>query len=625
MTIYKLFNKFAKSGLWTLISLLMLILFSVASLYLYMLIHLPSVKKIIDIHLQAPLRVYSSDGKLMAEFGTKRRIPIALNEVPQKMIEAFLATEDSRFFEHNGVDFISLVRAAKAVVSTGKKVQGASTITMQVVRNFFLDQDKTYVRKLNEMLLALRLEQTFDKRKILELYLNKIYFGKRAYGVAAAAKVYYGKSLDQLTLSEMAMLAGLPQAPSRNNPVVNPVAALKRRNHVLERMLTTGCIDQTTYEQAVAAPVTAKYYVQPIELKSGYVSEMVRNALVKKWSGSVYESGWSVYTTVSSVLQQALQEAFQQGLIDYSQRHGFYPPTHNLGKFSSKEKSSWQKELQNIGSIASLQPAAVVHVRYRSIEVLLSDGEIVTVPWSGLSWARHPKKETAALGSSPQRASDILKSGDVIYLARLNNNFRLMQFPKVQGAATAIHPHTGAILALTGGVDFNMSNFNRALQARRQAGSSFKPFIYSAALDKGYTLASVINDAPIVLRDSGENEWWRPQNANNRFDGPTRLRVGLMYSRNLVSIRLLQMIGVTDAVEYVQRFGFQSKFLPRSLSLALGTASVTPLEMAAGYAVFANGGYFVAPYFIQRINNQDGEVIYEADPVNIGSESAAQL
>ena len=612
--IYRAFNKVAKHGLWAVISLLMVFVFTSISLYLYMLIHLPKVTALRDVHLQVPLRIYSADNKLIAEYGSKRRIPIDLNQVPKQMIQALLATEDNRFFEHSGIDFISLMRAAKAVLLTGKKVQGASTITMQVARNFFLTQKKTYIRKINEILLALRLEQTFSKQKILELYLNKIYLGEHAYGVAAAAQVYYGKTLQQLTLPEMAMLAGLPQAPSSNNPVINPESALARRNHVLERMFSVGYIDWHTYQQAIKAPLTAKYYAKTIQLNAPYVAEMVRDILVKRWGKSIYEDGISVYTTIDSSLQKASKKSLQQGLIAYSKRHGFFGPIQHLGTFANYKKQDWQVVLKKIPTIGSLQPAGISYVFSHAVRALLSNGQMITIPWEGLSWAKPYQADASVSEPAPTEAGDILHVGDVVYVVHQGEKWSLSQLPRVQGALVAMDPQTVALKALMGGMDFHLSKFNRAIQARRQAGSSFKPFIYSAALNKGYTLATVVNDAPVVMKDTGENEWWRPQNANNQFDGPTRLRIALMRSRNLVSIRLLQMIGIGYDIKYVQRFGFDPDILPNSLTLALGTASVTPCEMANGYSVFANGGYRVIPYFIQEVTDENQKIIYQADP-----------
>ena len=410
------------------------------------------------------------------------------------------------------------------------------------------------------------------------------------------------------------MLAGLPQSPSNNNPVVNPKSALIRRNHVLERMLDVGYIDPKTYQQAIQAPLTAQYYAKKIQLHADYVAEMARDILVKRWGPSIYEDGISVYTTIDSALQKNSKKALQQGLIAYTKRHGFYGPIQSLGSFSNHKTPDWLATLRTIPAIGVLQPAVIRQVFFQSVRALLSHGQIITIPWQGLSWAKRYQRDASLLTPAPNKASDILKVGDVVYVMHQGNHWSLSQLPRVEGGLVAVDPQSGALKALMGGMDFNLSNFNRAIQARRQAGSSFKPFIYSAALNKGYTLATVVNDAPVVMRDTGENEWWRPKNVNNQFDGPTRLRTALMRSRNLVSIRLLQMIGIDYAIQYVRRFGFNQDTLPKSLSLALGTASVTPYEMANGYAVFANGGYRVVPHFIKEIKDQNQNTIYQADP-----------
>ena len=508
------FRRFIDRFLIALISIFVLMVIVFGSLYAYMELALPDVSVLNDVHMQVPLRIYSADGKLIAEYGAKRRAPVAINQVPKQLTQAIIATEDARFYSHPGVDLIGIVRAALAVILSGRKVQGASTITMQVARNFYLSPKKTYSRKMKEILLAIKIDKTLSKEKILELYLNKVYFGNRAYGVSAAAHVYYGKSLDQLTLPEMAMIAGLPQAPSRNNPLNNPRNALMRRNHVLKRMWDVGYINKATYEKAINAPLTASYHDDRVSLQAPYVAEMVREAVVMMYGPRAYESGLNVYTTISSVLQNDATQALQSGLIAYSIRQGL--------------------------------PKEVV--------------------------------------------------------------------PKVQGAMVVLNPNTGAILALNGGYDFQYSAFNRALQAERQPGSSFKPFLYSAALAKGYTLASTINDAPIMVRDSGENSWWRPENDDEEFYGPTRLRVALAESRNLVSIRLLAAIGISYTLDYLKRFGLDPNELPHTLSLALGSGVLTPMQLAAGYAVFANGGYAVTPYFITKIVGEDNKIYYQAAP-----------
>lgn len=582
--------------------------------YAYMELQLPNVDVLRDVHMQVPLRIYTSDGKLISEFGTKKRIPVSLSQVPKPLIQAVLAVEDSRFYDHPGVDFISLVRAAKAVISSGRKVQGASTITMQVARNFFLTKKKTYSRKIKEILLALKIDKEFSKDKVLELYLNKVYFGNRAYGVAAAAQVYYGKKLNQLTLPQMAMLAGLPQASSRNNPIRNPQRALVRRNHVLSRMLDVGFIDQNTYREAVRAPVTAKYHGQRIQMHAPYIAEMVRRVMVAEYGRTAYDRGLDVITTINSTLQEEAVNALRAGLIAYSERHGFHKPTRNLGLPSPDNREQWQAALRKIASVNALQAAAVLEVDDRSATALLATGDVITIPWSGLSWAR-PAYRRGFVGLLPKQARDILKTGDVIWIFQHKRGWRLSQVPTIQGGIISLNPQDGAILSVVGGFDYRLSNFNRVTQAMRQPGSNFKPFLYSAALAKDFTLASVINDAPIVMRDTGENQLWRPNNDTLRFYGPTRLREGLTHSRNLVSIRLLRAMGVPYARDYVQRFGFDPVNLPKALSLALGSGLATPIQIASGYAIFANGGYRVQPYFIQKIiDDEYNKVIFTANP-----------
>ena len=590
---------------------LMAIIFG--GLYAYMEFALPNVSTLNDVHMQIPLRIYSADSKLIAEYGAKRRAPVTINQVPKQLIQAILATEDARFYSHPGVDVIGVIRAAIAVITTGHKVQGASTITMQVARNFFLTPQKTYTRKLKEILLAIKIDKTFSKEKILELYLNKVYFGSRAYGVAAAAHVYYGKSLDQLTLPQMAMIAGLPQAPSRNNPLNNPTNALARRNHVLERMYDVGYINKATYETAITAPITARYHAERSQVHAPYLAEMVRESVMMMYGVRGYDFGIKVYTTISSQLQNEATESLQSGLIAYSNRHGFQKPSINLGIPTDQNRALWQTWLENQPTIDGMQRALVLSTQNKQATILLGSGDTTVIPWAGLAWAK-PALSGGYVGSAPTTASQILTPGDAIYVTYLSGQSRwqLTQIPKVQGAMVVLNPSDGAILALQGGFNFQMSAFNRVLQAERQPGSSFKPFIYSAAFDKGYSLASTINDAPIMIRDSGENAWWRPENDTQQFYGPTRLRVALAESRNLVSIRLLQAIGVPYTLNYLQRFGFDSNQLPHQLSLALGSGVITPMQEAAGYAVFANGGYRVQPYFIQKIVDENNKVLYEA-------------
>lgn len=578
-------------------------------------LQLPNVDKLKDMHLQVPLKVYSSDGKLMAQYGAQRRIPVTLDQIPEQLQKALLAVEDARYYSHPGVDIIGIFRAAKAVISSGKKVQGASTITMQVARNFFLTRKKSYLRKVKEILLALKIDKELSKAKVLELYLNKVYFGNRAYGVAAAAKVYYGKPLDQLTLAEMAMLAGLPQAPSTNNPIDNPALALVRRNHVLARMLEVEFIDQDTFNEAVKAPLTAKYHGEHTQVDAPYVAEMVRQVLYSEYGPQAYERGFKVYTTIDPKLQNHARESLKTGLLAYAERHGYHKPEMNLGSPDPANASDWQKSLRKLNTVMGLQAAVVTKIDLQSIEAMISDGSTVGVRWAGLLWAR-PALDHGYVGSAPKKASDIVHIGDVVWLRQLKSgHWKLTQIPKVQGALISVNPHDGSIYALSGGFDYSLSNFNRATQAERQSGSNFKPFIYSAALEHGDTLATIINDAPVVMEDTGENTLWRPRNDTLKFYGPTRLKVGLTKSRNLVSIRLLQSIGIDYALGHVKRFGFDPEKLPHSLSLALGSGTITPLQNITGFAVFANGGYRVSPYFIDHITDQSEKIIYQATPL----------
>lgn len=593
---------FFSKCLWAFFSLMMTIIILLGLAYTYLEFQLPNVKILKDYHPQVPLSIYTSDGLLIAQYGTMQRTPVSLDQIPQNLINALLATEDARYYKHPGVDFVGIIRAAAAVIASGKKVQGASTITMQVARNFFLSRKKTYGRKLEEILLALKIDKEFSKDKILEIYLNKVYFGKQAYGVAAAAQVYYGKTLSELTLSEMAMIAGLPQAPSRNNPITNPDDALKRRNHVLERMRDVGFITSAQYDEAIKAPETAALHAPAIQVSAPYFAEMVRQVVVNDFGDKVYDSGLSVYTTLSSSLQNDAVTSLQQGLIAYANRHGYHQPTLHLGHPDHTAFKNWQNRLAQLGNPANLIPAAVLAINHQSIYALVADGSKITVPWSGLSWTH------------AHSANQLARPGDVVWLTTDDiGNWLLTQLPSVQGALVSMDPKNGAILALSGGFDYQLSNFNRVTQAQRQPGSGFKPFIYSAALEKGYTLASIINDAPIVLELPGQ-PIWRPHNDENKFFGPTRLRMALARSLNLASIRLLQAIGVDYALDYIKRFGFDPHTLPHTLSLALGSGVVTPMQMATGYAVFANGGHHITPFFINRITDQSGKVLYQQQP-----------
>lgn len=606
-------SRFTRNILLMLLSLLItLVAFGVLA-YLYLDSQLPDVQELRSVQLPIPLRVYTNDGHLLAEFGELRRKPVTLNQVPPLLIKAILATEDQRFYEHPGIDIYGLLRAATELLITGTKAQGGSTITMQVARNFYLTRKKTFMRKLTEILLSLKIEREFTKDQILELYLNKIYLGNRAYGIAAAAQIYFGKTLNQLTLPEMAMIAGLPKAPSTINPFANPRAAKERRDHVLERMYDEDMIDKQAYEASAKTPLSADYHGEAIPVNAPYVAEMVRDMLITSFGEDAYNKGYNVYTTIDSEQQQAANQALQSALLSYDHRHGYRGPERNLGKFDSKKPEAWLNVLFQTPTINGLKPAAVTSFTDNTVTAMLSDGNLITIPWKGLAWAR-PQLKNGGMGRNPKTAGEVVKIGDVLRVQKQGDNWQLTQIPQVQGGLVALNPQNGAINALVGGFDFRLSKFNRVTQAQRQPGSSFKPFIYSAALAKGYTLASVINDAPLAFDIPGQDALWRPQNDDRIFRGPTRLRVAVAKSINVVSVRLLQAIDVPYALNYIARFGFDPHKLPRNLSLALGTGEVTPLELARGYAVLANGGYKITPYVINRITDNDGKEIFQTHP-----------
>lgn len=579
--------------------------------YVYLAPQLPSIETLRDARLQVPLRIYSADGGLIAEFGEMKRTPLRYADVPPQVIQAVLAAEDDRFFEHPGVDYQGLLRAAAHLLRTGEKSQGGSTITMQVARNFFLSSEKTFLRKIKEIFVALRIEQELSKEEILELYLNKIYLGNRAYGVASAAQIYYGKNVHDLDLAQIAMIAGLPKAPSIYNPIVNPARALQRRNYVISRMESLGYIDAATAVQARAAPVTAKLHAQPTDVEAAHLAEMVRAEVVARYGEEIaYTAGYKVYTSVEGRLQQAATRSLRTALLQYDRRHGYRGPEAHV---TLNEDTSLQQILTRYSTVGGLIPGIVVALDEQAARVFIGGEEPVVVEWPGLEWARRYINDDRA-GDPPTKASDILKVGDVVRLESGETGWRLAQLPQVEGALVSLRPSDGAVLALVGGFDFYASKFNRVTQAERQPGSAFKPFIYSAALEKGFTPSSVINDAPVVFEDAELEGAWRPENYSGKFYGPTRLREALVASRNLVSIRVLRSIGIAYARNYLQNFGFQASKLPLDLSLALGSATVTPMEMVRGYAVFANGGYLVEPWFIQRIEDADGNVLFEQRP-----------
>ncbi len=574
---------------------------------------LPSIEALRDVQLQEPLRIYTRNRLLLAEFGEKRRTPVAIDNVPPLMVKAFLAAEDDRFFSHSGVDFAGLARAAFELVRTGRKTQGGSTITMQVARNYFLSSEKTYLRKLTEILLAFRIERSLSKNEILELYFNKIYLGHRAYGVQAAARVYYGQDIDELSVARMAMIAALPKAPSRVNPINDPVSAVARRDYILRRMQRLGYIDDLTYEAAIAEPDDAVLHQVSAVASAPYVAEMVRHEMIERFGPEAYTSGFEVITTIDPVYQTAANLALRKGLQEYTQRHGYYGPEART-KIDITDASARSALLAGYPPVGDLQAGLVTSVGEQSAEVLLADGGQVDLSWEAMSWAR-PYKTENRQGAAPKQAADVVGIGDIIRINKDDEgNWRLVQIPRIGGALVSLRPQDGAIQALVGGYDFIQSKFNRVTQARRQPGSSFKPIIYSAALEKGFTPASMINDAPVVFDDPKLESTWRPENYSGKFFGPTRLREALYRSRNLVSIRILRSIGADFAAGYAERFGFSADQLPHDLTLALGSASVTPLQMARAYSVLANGGYLIEPYLIQRIHDADGNIVFSSRP-----------
>jgi penicillin-binding protein 1A len=585
--------------------------------YLVIAPDLPEVETLRDIRLQVPLRVYTQDGKLISVFGEKRRIPVRIEDIPDHLIFAFIAGEDARFYKHPGVDYQGISRAVWTLVTTGEKSVGGSTITQMLARNFFLSLEKTYSRKTREIFLALKIERELSKDEILELFLNKILLGHRAYGVGAAADVYYGKTLDQLTLAQCAMIAALPKAPSRINPITSPERALERRNYVLNRMLDQGYIDEAEYADALAERDNAYYHGATTEISAPYLAEMVRREAISMLGDDAYTGGYEVTTTVHSRLQAAANKAVMEGLELYDQRHGFRAAESHIDLPESATTNTWLDALSPYRPVAGLVPGLVIEADEELALVFLKNGQTIALALEDIAWAR-PFINRDRQGRAPEAVIDVLKTGDVIR-TRLHDDgrWRLGQIPETEAALVSLDPMNGAIRALVGGYDFTRSKFNRVVQSRRQPGSSFKPFLYSAALDNGFTTASIINDAPIVFQDQELERTWKPQNFSEKFFGPTRLREAMVNSRNLVSIRLLRNLGVNTAREYISGFGFELGELPSNLSLALGSANLPPLSMARGYATFANRGHLVDPFFIQSISDSDSRVVYEANPLTV--------
>ena len=593
--------RIAKLILSTLLTLFILGCVAVGMVYVQFKSELPDVESLKTVELQQPMQIYTSDGKLIGEVGEQRRIPVKLENIPEKLIQAVLATEDSRFYEHHGLDPIGIARALMVTINKGGTSQGASTITQQLARNFFLTSEKTFTRKAKEAILAIEIENALNKQEILELYLNKIYLGYRSYGVAAAAKTYFGKELNQLTLSEMAVIAGLPKAPSTMNPLSSPKRALERRNVVLWRMLDQKYITQQEYDAALKEPIVASYHGAKLDFRADYVTEMVRQEMVKRFGEeNAYTKGYQVYTTVLSNDQEVAQKAVRDNLIAYDMRHGY----RGGAPLWKKGETPWDNDsiigfLKKLPNSEPFIPAAVISVSKSSAELLLASEEKMTLPSSAMRWTGQ---------------ANPVKIGDQIWIRKNDKGeWVLGQIPQANSALVSLNSDNGAIEAIVGGFSFEQSKFNRATQSLVQVGSSIKPFIYAAALEKGLTLSSVLQDTPIVLKKPGQKEW-RPKNSPDRYDGPLRLRVGLGQSKNMIAIRAMQMAGVDFVADFLQRFGFKRDQYFASEALALGAASFTPLEMARGYAVFDNGGYLIDPYIINKILDNTGKEIFVANP-----------
>ena len=593
--------RIAKLILSTLLTLFILGCVAVGMVYVQFKSELPDVESLKTVELQQPMQIYTSDGKLIGEVGEQRRIPVKLENIPEKLIQAVLATEDSRFYEHHGLDPIGIARALMVTINKGGTSQGASTITQQLARNFFLTSEKTFTRKAKEAILAIEIENALNKQEILELYLNKIYLGYRSYGVAAAAKTYFGKELNQLTLSEMAVIAGLPKAPSTMNPLSSPKRALERRNVVLWRMLDQKYITQQEYDAALKEPIVASYHGAKLDFRADYVTEMVRQEMVKRFGEeNAYTKGYQVYTTVLSNDQEVAQKAVRDNLIAYDMRHGY----RGGAPLWKKGETPWDNDtiigfLKKLPNSEPFIPAAVISVSKSGAELLLASEEKMTLPSSAMRWTGQ---------------ANPVKTGDQIWIRKNDKGeWVLGQIPQANSALVSLNSDNGAIEAIVGGFSFEQSKFNRATQSLVQVGSSIKPFIYAAALEKGLTLSSVLQDTPIVLKKPGQKEW-RPKNSPDRYDGPLRLRVGLGQSKNMIAIRAMQMAGVEFVADFLQRFGFKRDQYFASEALALGAASFTPLEMARGYAVFDNGGYLIDPYIINKILDNTGKEIFVANP-----------
>ena len=579
-----------------------IVLYSVSS-------RLPDVQSLRNIELQEPMYVYARDGRLMGLFGEMRRYPVDIKDVPLQVKQAFLAAEDARFYEHHGVDFKGVARAVWLLATTDdKRVPGGSTITQQVARQFFLSSEYSYTRKLAEMLLAMKMERELGKDEILGLYLNKSFFGNRAYGVAAAAEFYYGKKLAELSLDEAATLAGIPKFPSSGNPLNNPERArIRRDNYILPRMAELGFVSRAQADAARAVPMHASPHERTIEVYAPYVAEMVRQEMVARFGGDVLNKGYHVTTTIDPALQAAADKAIVDGMRVYDHRHGWRKPTQQVQIPAGADAAAIGKLLRNVPAQAGLLPAVVTGSGDGALQVVLADGSELSLRGAAISWTG---KAAAALAAR----------GDVVRVRRVDAeaagaepNWVLDQIPRAQATLVSLDADNGALRALVGGYSYAGSKFNRATQARRQPGSSFKPFLYAAAFERGFNPASIVLDAPVVFKDR-RGHMWRPQNDSGNFAGPMRLREALVQSRNLVSVRLLDAIGVDYARRYISHFGFDEANLPPNLSMSLGSASLTPLSVARGYTAFANGGFLVTPWFIDHVRDAEGREVFREKP-----------
>ena len=595
-------------------------LWLLAGVYLYLSPNLPDVETLRDVKLQTPMRVYTSDGELIGQFGEQKRSPLPFDAIPEQFIKALLAAEDDNFFGHRGIDVMGLMRAVSELVLTGEKGSGGSTLTMQVARNYFLSLDRTFMRKFNEILLAIEIERALGKQEIFELYFNRVFLGHRAYGFEAASQVYYGKGIGELNLAQHAMLAGIPKAPSRNNPISRPEAGKERRDWILGRMLELGYITPEQHHNAAQQPVSGRHHGAQLSFSAHYAAEMARQEMLQRYGMAAYNDGFDVYTTINSELQQVARQAVIDGLITYDKRHGYRGPERQLPPIAvdGGSRQLWLETLAETAVIAELVPAIVTGVGQDMATLLLADGSDQELWWENGIRQASPYLTENSRGRAPKSPEEVLAVGDLIRITRQEDGeWLLAQVPAAQAALVSLKPDNGAIVSIVGGMGFELSKFNRATQAKRQPGSNFKPFVYSAALEAGFTAASIINDAPVVMEDTSLEDIWRPENDGGKFYGPTRLRWALTKSRNLVSIRLLQQLGVDNLIRYAEQFGFNTAEFAPDLSLALGTHAMSPLDLATAYAMLANGGYRVEPYLIQRIDNLDGETIFTAKPLTV--------